>query len=196
MSGMTIKDGTGAGYEGKVDSNNRVHTYSVTIGEESQANLDGNAYNVNTGDITLTNATETPILYIKNNEDRDLNIQSMILYCGTSTGGTATLGVKWVIVRNPTAGTIVSNATAVDIESNRNYGSNNTVLFDSYKGATGSTMTGGDDHIIVRGATFTRITEPINEIIPKGSSIGFKVAAPTSNTSMVVYAAAVCHLEG
>ena len=196
MSGMTIKDGTGAGYEGKVDSNSRVHTYSVTVPEAGQANIDGYAYNVNTGDITLTNATETPVLYIKNNEDKDLNIESMILYAGTSTGGTATLGVKWVIVRNPTAGTIVSGATAVDIESNRNYGSNNTVLLDSYKGATGSTMTGGDDHIIVRGATFARSVITINEIIPKGSSIGIKVAAPTSNTSMVVYAAAVCHLDG
>jgi hypothetical protein len=196
MSGVTIKDGTGGGYEGKVDINNRLHAYAVTVSEAGQANLDGNAYNVNTGDITLTNATETPILYIKNNEDRDLNIESLILYAGTSTGGTATLGVKWVVVRNPSAGTIISGAAAVDVESNRNYGSNNTVLFDSYKGATGSTMSGGDDHIIVRGATFFRSVIGINEIIPKGSSIGVKVTPPTSNTSMVVYAAAQTHLEG
>ena len=194
MSSMSIKDGS-SGYIAKVDSSNRLQTYSVTIDEANQANASGDAYNINTGDITLTNAVETPVLYIKNNEDRDLHISAFVLWAGTSTGGTATLGTKWVVVRNPTGGTIVDNATGVDIESNRNFGSNNTVLLDSYKGATGNTMTGGDDHVIVRGTLLSRTLVQLDEVIPKGSSIGIKVTPPTSNTSLIVYAAAITHLE-
>tara|TARA_R110000822_G_scaffold51681_2_gene134290 strand:+ start:1017 stop:1604 length:588 start_codon:yes stop_codon:yes gene_type:complete len=194
MSGLSIKDGS-TGYVAEVDSSNRLQTYAVTINENNQANTKGRAYNINTGDITLTDAVETPILYIKNNEDKDLHIAALALWAGTSTGGTATLGTKWVVERNPTAGTIVSNATAVDIESNRNFGSNNTLLVDSYKGATGNTMTGGTDHLAFRGTLLSRIYVEIDEIIPKGSSIGIHVKPPTSNTSLIVYAAAICHLE-
>lgn len=194
MSAISIKDGS-TGYVAQVDSDLRLQTYAVTINENNQANSKGRAYNINTDDITLTDAVETPILYIKNNEDKDLHITALDLWAGTSTGGTATLGTKWVVERNPTAGTIVSNATAVDIESNRNFGSNNTLLVDSYKGATGNTMTGGTDHIIFRGTLLSRIYAEIDEIIPKGSSIGIHVKPPTSNTSLIVYAAAICHLE-
>jgi hypothetical protein len=194
MSAISIKDGS-SGYVAEVDSSNRLQTYAVTINENNQANSKGRAYNINTDDITLTDAVETPILYIKNNEDKDLHITALDLWAGTSTGGTATLGTKWVVERNPTAGTIVSNATAVDIESNRNFGSNNTLLVDSYKGATGNTMTGGTDHLVFRGTLLSRIYVEIDEIIPKGSSIGIHVKPPTSNTSLIVYAAAICHLE-
>ena len=194
MSAISIKDAS-TGYVAQVDSDLSLKTYAVTINENNQANSKGRAYNINTDDITLTDAVETPILYIKNNEDKDLHITALDLWAGTSTGGTATLGTKWVVERNPTAGTIVSNATAVDIESNRNFGSNNTLLVDSYKGATGNTMTGGTDHIIFRGTLLSRIYAEIDEIIPKGSSIGINVKPPTSNTSLIVYAAAICHLE-
>jgi outer membrane protein assembly factor BamB len=194
MSAISIKDGS-TGYVAEVDSSNRLQTYAVTINENNQANSKGRAYNINTDDITLTDAVETPILYIKNNEDKDLHITALDLWAGTSTGGTATLGTKWVVERNPTAGTIISNATAVDIESNRNFGSNNTLLVDSYKGATGNTMTGGTDHLVFRGTLLSRIYVEIDEIIPKGSSIGIHVKPPTSNTSLIVYAAAICHLE-
>lgn len=195
MSSLVVKDGTGTGNTVKVDGNNRAHTYSVTINEANQANEDGNAYNINTGDITLTNATETPVLYIKNNEDKDLHITAFALHAGSTTGGTTTEDVKWTVVRNPTAGTTVSNANDVDINSNRNYGSNNTLLADAYKGATGETMTDGDNHILFKSTNQSRVYAQIDELIPKGSSIGIKCAPQSSNTSMTIYAAAVCHLE-
>jgi hypothetical protein len=192
---LTLKDGTGSGNEVKVDSNNRAHTYSVTIAESNQANEDGNAYNINTGDITLTNATETPVFYIKNNEDADLHITAFALHAGSTTGGTTSEDIKWTVVRNPTAGTIISNANDVDINSNRNFGSSNTLLTNSYKGATGETMTDGDNHIVIKSTNQSRVFATIDELIPKGSSIGIKCTPQTSNTSMTIYAAAICHLE-
>ena len=195
MSSLVMKDGTGTGNTMKVDSNNRAHTYSVTINEENQANEDGDAYNINTDDITLTNATETPVLYVKNNEDKDLHITAFALHAGSTTGGTTSEDIKWTVIRNPTAGTIISNANNVAIKSNRNFGSTDTLLADAYKGATGETMTDGDDHIVFKSTNQSRVYATIDELIPKGSSIGIKCAPQTSNTSMTVYAAAICHLE-
>ncbi len=100
-----------------------------------------------------------------------------------------------VFIRNPNAGTTISNANAVDINSNRNYGSSNTLTVDAYKGATGETMTGGNDHIIVQVGTSGRVVVTIDEVLQKGSSFGLKYTPQGSNTSQKVYAALVCHLE-
>jgi hypothetical protein len=52
--GRTVQDGTGRGYHAKVDANFRLHTQSVTDTAEQAANREGDAYNINTGVITLT----------------------------------------------------------------------------------------------------------------------------------------------
>ena len=83
----------------------------------------------------------------------------------------------------------------MDINSNRNYGSSKTLTVDAYKGATGNTMTGGNDHIIVAMGTSGRVAISIDEIIPKGSSFGLKYTPQGSNTSQKLYVAVICHLE-
>ena len=64
-----LRDGTGGSYLAKVSPENRQHTVSITQSTQEQAGLDGRAYNLNTGDITLTDAADTPVMYLKNNED-------------------------------------------------------------------------------------------------------------------------------
>jgi len=191
---MKVDDGTGAGYSAKVNKNKELHVFSVGVTESEYANRQGDAYNINTGLITLTNAVDTPVLYIKNNETRDLQITAEVFGLKTSTGGTATETVDITVVKNPTAGTTISNANAVDINSNRNYGSPKTLLADTYKGATGETMTDGDDHLFIFSPDFSRVFATIDEVVPQGKSIGVKIKPPTSNTSMPVYVAAICHL--
>ena len=67
---------------------------------------------------------------------------------------------------------------------------------DAYKGATGDTMTDGDNHIFVFLTTSSgRVAVPINEIIPTGSSFGLKVKPQTSNTSQAFYVAVVGFLR-
>jgi len=188
-----LRSGDGKGFLARVDGNLRLNTHSVTHTASAQANLDGDAYNINTGIITLTDAADTPILYVKNNESRPLFIEAIAVGVGPSTGGSG--GVpKITVIRNPTAGTTISNANAVDINSNRNYGSASTLTVDAYKGATGETMTDGDDHIIFFQNSNGRLFASINEILPKGSSIGVKLDPQASNTSQDVYCAFVCHL--
>lgn len=192
---MIIENGVGSSQKLRVNDNNEAHTYSVTVTEEEFSNKRGDAYNINTGLITLTDAVDTPVLYIKNNENRNLIIKAEVFGLGTSTGGTATETVDITVVRNPTAGTTISNANNVDINSNRNYGSSNVLSADVYKGATGETITDGDDHLFIFSPDFSRVFATINEIIPQGKSIAVKIQAPTSNTSMPVYVAAICYLE-
>ena len=190
----SIRDGTGSGSLAKIDGNNRLYTRTVSNEEEEQANKIGDAYNINTGVINLTDSADTPILYLKNNENRNLHVTAVAVGLGPSTGGSGGIP-KITIVRNPTSGTIVSGATAVDINSNRNFGSANSLSADVYKGSTGSTMTDGTDHIIIFQTANGRVFAVIDEVISKGSSIGLKVDPQPSNTSMDVYAALICHLE-
>lgn len=194
MGCITIQDGTGSGKSAKVNSGQRLYTRGVDSSEGQQANFDGNAYNINTGLITLTNDTETPVMYVKNNEDHTLFIEAIAVGIQPSTGGgTDACYIK--VIRNPKTGTIISGATDVDINSNRNYASSNTLLVDAYKGATGNTMTDGDDHLLILQNDGGRAFATINEVIPKGTSIGIKITPPSGNTSMEVYAALICYLR-
>ena len=189
-----IRDGAGGRHLQRVDKNFRAHTFSITEPELVDANRQGDAYNINTGLITLTDAVDTPVIYLKNNELKEMVIEAVVFGIFDSTGGSSTADVYATFVRNPTTGTIISGATNVDINSNRNFGSANTLLADTYKGATGDTMTDGVDHILVRADTGTRSFVSINEVLPQGTSIGVKIKPPTSNTSVSVYVALVLYL--
>jgi len=193
--GNIIEDGGGDGYKANVSSDHRLLTRAVTETEEIDANERGDAYNVNTGTVTLTDDVDTPVFYIKNNEEKELVIVTLIFGFGSSTGGTTTEMIEITIIRNPTGGTIVSGATNVDISSNRNYGSSNTMDALAYKGATGLTLTGGEDHIFAYASPKGRTVLAINENIPKGSSMGIKIKPQSSNTSMPIYVAAVSYLH-
>jgi len=192
-----IMDGTGSGYLAKVNSDNQLLIKSVNESEAIAANQAGDAYNLNTGIVSLTNAVDTPLIYVKNNElTKNLVIEAVIIGLFNSTGGSATADVYATIVRNPTTGTIISSTpTDIPINSNRNYTSSNTLVADTYVGATGDTMTDGDDHILVRVSAASRSFISINEILPKGASVGVKIKPPTSNTAMSAYVAIVCYIQ-
>ena len=86
-----------------VDAGGRLRTRAITELEEHHANEEGNAYNINTGNITLTNDTDTPVLYIKNNEASDLVVAALAFGVKPSTGGSSTDLPEVTVVRNPTA---------------------------------------------------------------------------------------------
>jgi hypothetical protein len=176
----TIRDGTGDGYLAKVNANQRLYVSAVVLDENLAATKDGRSYNINTGEITLTDDNETPV-------------SAIAVGLGPTTGGTGGIPVI-TVVRNPTAGTITSGSD-VDINSNRNYGSSNTLTATAKKGATGLTMTGGVDHLLFYQGTSGRLFATIDELLPGGSSIGVKITPQGSNTSMSVYCAIICHVE-
>jgi hypothetical protein len=190
-----IQDGTGSGNLAKVGSDNRLYTSTVNTESEEYASENGLAYNLNTGIITLTNATKTPVFYLKNNEDYDLIIGTLFYMTGASTGGSGNVLVE--VIRNPTAGTIVSNATPVEMNVNRNFGSSRSLSVSAYKGATGNTLTDGAKFIESILSTATqRVPVSVGAVvIPKGSSIAIQITPSTGNTSMAVEFGVSCYLK-
>ena len=190
---VEIIDGTGTGARAKVDSLGRVYGNTISQDVADYHNTDGDRYNINTDDITLTTANESVLLYIKNNEARDLVVDSVIQIIGSSTGGVGQL--KSYIYRNPTGGTIVTDETASPIISNLNYGSSNLLTADIFKGDEGKTQTGGS-------ASLTSLLTPPTSnlvrvggiILPQGASIAISIQPPASNTSMTVNIAALVYL--
>lgn len=190
----TIKDGRTANTL-KINANNRALTTAISIDESLHANKEGDAYNFNTKNVTLTNTTDTPVLYLKNNESRDMHIRTIVIGQKASSNATETQS-EVTFIRNPTAGTIISSPTNASIvDSNRNYGASKTIDIDTFKGATGDTLTGGADHIFIYAGVSGRTAIGIDEILPQGKSIGVKIKPPAGNTSMTCYVAVICHFD-
>ena len=62
---FSILDGTGTGKEAGVDTNNRLLTNTISEDISNHVTEYGGKYNINTGNITLTTANESAILYFK-----------------------------------------------------------------------------------------------------------------------------------
>ena len=185
-----ILDGTGAGWGARVDSRFRLHTDSVTRTQSQQAILLGEGFNISTGSITLTSANQSAVFYIENDSNTDLVIKEIGVALGTSTGGTGIATIA--LSANATAGTIISNATAVTTNFNRNLGSTKAIDGNVFKGVEGATLTGGTSAGSTSRSSFVDpiIFDADIFVLPKGTSIGVLVTPQTSNTSQscVVFA--------
>lgn len=191
---MQIDDGTGTGFKARVDSLNRIHTFSIVRTEETDAAASARSYVIETGLITLTSANKSAVMYLKNTELLRLFIDGFIIYTGLSTGGTIDDSSIVEILKNPTAGTIVSGAVDVDIESNRNFSSTAPLNADAFKGAEADTFTDGNTHLV---GGFSPDTDQLKSgiILSNGNSFGVNVTPPAANTSMVISIGVVCHTE-
>jgi hypothetical protein len=184
-----INDGTTTDQRARV-SGNRLFVQAITEGEARHATEAGDAYNLNTGTIGLTSSNASSIMYIKNNEDRDLIIEAVAV--GIGSAGTTTDVSTITLIRNPTS---VSYSTAVDQNQNRNFGSSKTLTADVYKGAEAATTTGGNNIAQFFQTSGGRLFANIGFIIPKGDSLAIEVDTNTSSGTTNVYAAIVCHLK-
>lgn len=190
---VKIEDNTGTGYGVKVDSNNRLHTQSVTETESLHSAEIGDAYNISSGSISFTG--DGTLLYIKNNENSDMVVEAVVI--GNDGGGTytSTLNPSITVIRNPTGGDLISDATDVDHNVNRNFGSSKSLTALAYKGKQSGTITGGDDLGIFQTSTAGRDFFTIDMIIPKGSSIAIKANNGLASGTAVLYCAAVVFLK-
>jgi len=188
MSGI-IEDGTGTGNTAKV-SGNKLFTHSISEPENIHSTEQGDSYNINSGLIALTSGTASSVLYLKNNELRDIVIEAVAI--GVSSGGT-TSDVSYIeIVRNPTS---VDYSTAVPINQNRNFGSSKVISVDTYIGAEGSTSTGGDVVLLFQSSAGNRLFASTNMVLTSGSSVAINVNTNTTSGTTNVYAAIVCYIK-
>ena len=193
---MELTNGTGTGDQLHIDKNHQAHTFCITETEANDAVERGNGYNINTGLIALTGTSDSAVLYFKNAESpvngvSDVVIDTIIVSIN-SISATITEHPIMTIIRNPTTGTIVSNATAADMVSNNAFGSSNSLDSLIYKGADGYTITDGTDHAIVLCKEGRTTIPELNIDLSKGSSIGIKIDLNTSGGANV-YVAVVCH---
>jgi hypothetical protein len=189
-----IESGAGQPNRAKVDSDLRLWTRAATESSEIVHTKLGYAFNINTGDITVTNATKVTLLYIKNTGTKDIIISTVIYLTGNSTNGTAATDFLWTAIVNPTAGDIIDNTNAVGMNTNRKPGSSNTLTANAYKGAVGETaVTGGTDLFGTRLASSGRTLVPISIVLSQSQSIAFDFTAKTSNTNCIVQAAVACY---
>lgn len=183
---MQIEDGAGSGKRAQVDENLRIQAYSVSVtGQEANAEL-GRTYNINTGTVTLTTANKSAVMYVKNNGREDLKITTIGYLLGNSTGGSGDLLAE--VIRNPTTGTIIDNEVAVDVESNKNFGSTNTLEVDAYKGVEGDTITNGTVAFpsLIAGSGRVYLIQTGSVVLPQGASLGVNITPQASNTDMDV----------
>ena len=136
-----IKDGSGQGYSVKVDADNRMFIRGVTENEFEHAVRNGRSFNVNTEFISITtgSTTEHAILYLKNNEDTDVVLAAWFIGTAGASGTTFGVGPVLKVYYNPTGGSLISDASPVEIV-NRQGGSSETFDITVYK-ATGPNKT-------------------------------------------------------
>ena len=194
--GFPIQDGTGDGFEAKVDKDARLHTQAVSRTELTQAILQGDGYNLSTGSITLTSTTESTLGYVKNNGDFPLVFSEILIIINPSTGGSGSGIIK--IIKNPTTGTIITNADTNVTASNRNFGSSRTIDGSIYKGGEALTVTDGSNFAISsRDADFSGVLSfdaaPI--VLEKGNSLAVTFTPAGGNTSQNIVLAGTAFVE-
>jgi hypothetical protein len=114
MSCNTLVDGTGNGYQAAVNSSNRLEVQAVTT--PTTANIsqrDGQCFIVASDFVSLTTTGSfNGIMYVKNTAtDKDLHIEKLRA-CGDGSGS-----VQLRVIKNPTSGTLISDANSADINN-------------------------------------------------------------------------------
>lgn len=188
-----IIDGKGSGRRAQVNSLNRLVTETVTFEREDDAISAGVGYQLTSAPVTYTSGgTPTGVFYMKNVEDVDVVLDRVVLMIGTVTG-TATDDWYHRIIRNPTGGTLITNAVPGGI-SNSNHGSANVLNGGDfiYKGIEGDTVTGGTGVPLPVQLQSNRILFPIGRRIPKNSSFAVEITPPAGITA--AKSVTVCHV--
>ncbi len=157
-------------------------------------------YTLNTGLIALTGTGTSALFYFKNNsspsEGSDqIYVDSIRVGMGPKSGSKSDDAV-FTIIRNPTGGDIISDATALDSNSNHNFDSSDTMASEvnTFKGKDGGTMTGGTTHDTAYLADSSTTILPVTVLLEVGNSIGVSIDLNTSGAGgSNVYVSMVCH---
>ena len=184
MSGVsTITDGL-TGNTARVDSENRLHTRSVSVPQAVNASTDGDTFFIDTGMVNLTSDGISYLLHFKNNGLESWGIESWTASFGETDGTGDTLNH---FTFQASEGTLFS-AGAQSAGINLNFGSSNQLDADVIIGAEGLTVTDGNtiNPTLIPAGTLPHLFPASPIIIAPGSSISSAFQPPTGNTSMNV----------
>lgn len=178
---MKIQDGTGTGNKLKVDNKNRAHTRAVTTDIQLDAARIGDSYQIGSGVLTLTNTTETPLIYFKNNEDEDVILTGINITSNKMTNSSCCVFLAKIYLES----TGIACGTTQEALNN-NFGSSQTLCADVTAGGTGSTLTGGTASGAFYIPVNTFFNTDISWVIPKGTTIAITATPASGNTSFPI----------
>lgn len=167
-----------------VDNTGRGKTRSITEGGEIEAANNGDAHIITSGEITLTSANPSAVLWYQNQEGFDLVFDRFIFTSDVSTGGTTNL-CKIGLTLEATGLSGGSSSEAIDI--NTKIGSSTSLnMTQSEIGAEAATVSGGSTGQSFRFKDEDTHVYETRAILPRGVGVAFLVTPPASNTSLIV----------
>ena len=185
---FTVMDGTGSGRRVGVSKAKRLYTDAITETIQESGTIAGDTFNLATGKINFTSATESCLFYIRNLESRDLMITSVFLNTQNGAGSVSGQPV-FKVFRNPITGTIIDTATPVDTISNSNFGSAEILSANMYKGFEGATIS--DSSAIIEVPLPPRAAAPLAEfntrvVLPRGAAYALCYTPEAGTTNLDV----------
>jgi len=177
-----ISDGTGSGYKAEVDSQNRLQVNAVVEDAFTHAAEEGYAFNINTGEITVSGTApfSQDVLYLKNNEARDLEVVGWFIgeESRTAGGGNTTSPLTFEMY-----GYVgdVSGGTDVDVV-NRRIGSPKE--FDVVAKKQVSTVSTSGTPLLFQYHYGGRAFGTVNFTIPSGASIILRVTSKADSVTL------------
>ena len=184
----TIQDGTGKGYQAKVDESNRLNTRSITEDAQLEATVNGDTYFVGSPFVTQTGSSINGLLYFNSNEEVELFAKTFSTQSRYSSG--ATFDNYLLFIYSDIQESTLTGTWTDFTPLNLNFGSSNTLSgtykYGSASGASFSTI--GTVQPKIQLAFPVNVYNQIvtNLIIPKGVGIIAMVVPPTGNTAMPV----------
>lgn len=189
---MLIEGGNNPGNRAHVDDEGRIQARSVIIAEQTSQSVSGNGYNINTGNLTYTNDSESAVFYLRNNSEiNPIVITRIFLTFLSSTAGTGEVNAR--IYKETTGGDIL---TANPFNpGNFNHGNRSKlpgVVLN--KGSTASTFTAtaldSDPEFLFTSDNQRHLIGFEAIVLPRGASMLLTWTPPSGNTSIVLQAGA------
>jgi hypothetical protein len=168
-----------------VDPQGRLSVSSTSLTRYEQAARDGRAFNVNTGQFTVSGGGEYGLTYLKNLGSKDLELQSWFFSIDNLTGTTTGTPVIKAYF-NPTGGTLISGGTEIS-RVNRNGGASDSFTdVTALKASTSTaTVTGVSDPVLLQTQGSGRGFGNIFLTLPKNSSIALTVDLKTDGNALM-----------
>lgn len=187
MTGDTVIVDGATNETAQVDGQRRLRTRATTVSNALNASINSDQYNIDTEVLTLTDATDSALLWVRNRENEKINwsVPLLVITLGSSDG-TGDLLLKFY--KNDGSSDIELTGTDPRIFS-FNLGSVKPLVVDAKQGGTGKSFSVSEFTDVLIDSAPTGVAIPLDSIIIEpGSSLGVSIVPPSGNTSMKVQA--------
>jgi len=173
-----IKDGKGRGFLAQVNEDQDLVTRSISVEQRLKSTLDGHYYEATTGKVTLANATETGLIYLKNTHTTmSMVIDRVFWDVWASTGGAGGGTLRYYKDVTVVGGTAITPNITL-------YGQPNAAQGTFLKSVT--SLSGTEWWTGLLEASTSIALDEGRIVLPKNGTHLISVAAPAGNTSMDV----------